>query len=91
MGLDFRDTIIVRRTIHKGTKVVEEPLGESTFFDAGFDKQEDKRLKLAGDLMIMSAKGTKKIRLSEMDRTKPTLPKGMNISTEKGTATRKLD
>ena len=91
MGLDFRDTIIVRRTIHKGTKVIEEPLGESTFYDKGFDKQEDKRLKLAGDLMIMSAKGTKKIRLSEMDRTKPTLPRGMNISTGKGTGTRKLD
>ena len=90
MGLDFRDTIIVRRTIHKGTKVVEEPLGESTFYDKGFDEQETKRLKLAGDLMLMSAKGTKKIRISEMDRTKPTLPKGMSISIEKGTGTRKL-
>jgi hypothetical protein len=91
MGLDFRDTIIVRRTVHKGTKVVEEPLGKSTFYDKGFDEQEEKRLKLAGDLMIMSAKGTKKIRLSDMDRTKPTLPKGMSISTSKGTSKRKLD
>ena len=91
MGIDYRDTIIVRRTIHKGTKVVEEPIKGSSFYDQGFDKQEDKRLKLAGDLMIMSAKGTKKIRLSDLDRTKPILPKGMNISTGKGTGTRKLD
>lgn len=91
MGLDFRDTIIVRRTVEKGTKVISEPLGESTFYDKGFDEKEEKRLKLAGDLMIMSAKGTKKIRLSEMDRRKPTLPKGMSISTSKGTSTRKLD
>lgn len=88
--MDFRDTIIVRRTINKGTHSVEEPIKKSDFFDEGFDKQEQKRLALAGDLMIMSAKGTKKIRLSEMDRTKPTLPKGMTISTGKGTGTMKL-
>ena len=91
MGLDFRDTIIVRRSVQKGTKIIEEPLGGSTFYDKEFDKKEENRLKLAGDLMIMSAKGTKKIRLSEMDRRKPTLPKGMSISTSKGTSTRKLD
>ena len=90
MVMDIRDTIIVRRTINKGTKVVEESVKGTTFYDQGFDKQEEKRLELAGDLMIMSAKGTKKIRLSEMDRTKPTLPKGMNISTGKGTSTRRL-
>ena len=91
MGLDFRDTIIVRRSVNKGTRIIEEPLGKSTFYDKEFDENEEKRLKLAGDLMIMSAKGTKKIRLSDLDRTKPTLPKGMSISTSKGTSTRKLD
>jgi hypothetical protein len=41
--------------------------------------------------MIMSAKGTAKIRLSEMDRTKPILPKGMYVSTGRGTGRRKLE
>ncbi len=91
MGLDFRDTIIVRRTINKGTKVVEEPLQKQNWAGKEFYDYEDKRLQLAGDLMLMSAKGTKKIRLSDMERTKPTLPKGMIISTGKGTSTRKLE
>jgi hypothetical protein len=91
MVMDFRDTIIVRRTIEKGTKVIEEPLNKSNLYDKEFDKQEEKRLQLAGDLMIMSAKGTKKIRLGDLDRTKPTLPKGMLISTGKGTSTRRLE
>ena len=91
MVMDFRDTIIVRRTINKGTKVIEEPLHKSNLYDEEFDKQEEKRLELAGDLMIMSAKGTKKIRLGDLDRTKPTLPKGMLISTGKGTSTRRLE
>ena len=25
MGIDYRDTIIVRRTIQKGTKTIDEP------------------------------------------------------------------
>ncbi len=91
MVMDFRDTIIVRRTINKGTQVIEEPLKKSNLYDEDFDKQERKRLELAGDLMIMSAKGTKKIRLGDLDRTKPTLPKGMRISTGKGTGTRILE
>jgi hypothetical protein len=91
MVMDFRDTIIVRRTINKGTQVIEEPLHKSNLYDEDFDKQERKRLELAGDLMIMSAKGTKKIRLGDLDRTKPTLPKGMRISTGKGTGTRILE
>ena len=91
MGLDFRDTIIVRRTINKGTKVIEEPLKKLNWQGAEFQKYEHERLKLAGDLMIMSAKGTTKIRLSEMDRTKLTLPKGLYVSTGRGTGRRKLE
>ena len=91
MGMNYRDTIIVRRTIHKGTKVIEEPLHKSSLYDGDFDKQEEKRLLIAGDLMIMSAKGTKKIRLGDLDRTKPVLPKGTRISTGKGTGTRILE
>ena len=91
MTIDFRDTIVVRQSMNKGTKTIDKPIKESNFYDEGFDQKEEKRLKLAGDLMIMSAKGTKKIRLNEMLRKKSTLPKGMTISTEKGTKTRKLE
>jgi hypothetical protein len=91
MVMDFRDTIIVRRIINKGTQIIEEPLHKSKLYDEEFDKQEEKRLELAGDLMIMSAKGTKKIRLGDLDRTKPALPKGIQISTGKGTGTRRLE
>ena len=49
-------------------------------------KTNDDRLKLAGNLMIMSAKGTKKIRLSDLET--PTLPadfKGHYVTTGRGT------
>ena len=91
MVMDFRDTIIVRRTVNKGTNIIQEPLHKSHRYDEKFDAREARRLELAGDLMIMSAKGTKRIRLSDLDRTKPTLPKGIRISTGKGTGTRILD
>ena len=91
MVMDFRDSITVRRSIQKGTKIIDEPLKKPSFRDDDYNQQKQARLGLAGDLMIMSAKGTKKIRLSDLDRTKPTLPKGMRISTEKGTSTRKLE
>ena len=91
MGLDFRDTIVVRRTVNKGTKVVEEPLKKQNWIGDEFYDYEDKRLALAGDLMVMSAKGTKSMRLSTIQRQKPTLPKGFIISTGKGTGTRKLE
>lgn len=91
MGIDFPDTIIVRRTVNKGTKVIEEPLKKQNWTGEEFFDYEEKRLALAGDLMIMSAKGTKTTRLSAMDRKKPTLPKGYTVSVRKGTETRILE
>ena len=91
MGLDFRDTIIVRRTLDKGTRVVEEPVQKQNWTGEEFFDYEQKRLTLAGDLMVMSAKGTKSMRLSAIDRKRPTLPKGYTISVGKGTGTMKLE
>jgi len=90
MVMEIHDSKTIRRIINKGTKVLDEPFRRSGLYDEEFDKKEVERLRLAGDLMIMSGKGTKKIRLSDLDRRKPVLPKGMSISTEKGTSTRKL-
>ena len=84
-GIDFRDTIIVRRSINKGTKVVEKPLKKPNWQGEEFKKHEEERLKLAGDLMIMSAKGTSMIKLSKMQKSKNVDTKGHYITTGRGT------
>ena len=84
-GIDFRDTIIVRRSINKGTKVVEKPLKKPNWQGEEFKKHEEERLKLAGDLMIMSAKGTSMIKLSKMRKSKIVDTKGHYITTGRGT------
>ena len=48
-------------------------------------EKTDDRMKLAGDLWIMSGKGTTKIKLSEMEKSKAADIKGHYISTGKGT------
>jgi hypothetical protein len=52
-------------------------------------KTNEDRLKLAGDLWIMSAKGISKIKLSELHKEKTDL-KGHYISTGRGTNRVKL-
>ena len=90
-GIDFADTIVVRRVVNKGTKIVEERVDKSpTLFSDDLKKQGLERLKLAGDMMVISGKGTSKIRLSEMPETKVVLPKGLYISTGKGTGRVKI-
>ncbi len=84
-GINFQDTIIVRRSINKGTKVIERPLKKPNWQGAEFKKHEEERLHLAGDLMIMSAKGTSMIRLSKMQKSKTVDIKGRYITTGRGT------
>jgi hypothetical protein len=50
-----------------------------------FKEQEVERLRLAGDLMIISGKGTTKIRLSDLQQTKTPDTKGHYITTGRGT------
>ena len=91
MGINFIDTIVVRHTRERGTASEEKPVLPAEFMGKQTSKINADRLKLSGDLMILSAKGTKKIRLSEME--KPTLPadfKGHYITTGKGTGRIKL-
>ena len=84
------DAKVIRRSVNKGTGIIEEPLKKQNWTGEEFYNFKEKRLNLAGDLMIMSAKGTKAIRLSTIERKKPTLPKGHIISTGKGTGLRKI-
>lgn len=91
MGINFIDTIVVRHTRERGTASEDKPVLPAEFMGKQTSKINEDRLKLSGDLMILSAKGTKKIRLSEME--KPTLPadfKGHYITTGKGTGRIKL-
>ena len=83
-GIDFKDTIVVRST-NKGTSTITGPVTPSEFMGLQDKTIDNNRLKLAGDLWIMSAKGTTKIKLSEMQEEKKVDLKGHYISTGKGT------
>jgi hypothetical protein len=83
-GIDFKDTIVVRST-NKGTSTITGPVTPSEFMGLQDKTIDNNRLKLAGDLWIMSAKGTTKIKLSEMQEGKKVDLKGHYISTGKGT------
>lgn len=90
MGIDFIDTIVVRRSLNKGTSVTSGPVSPSEFMGNQNKKQAEERLKLAGDMWIMSAKGTSRMKLSEMQNSKSVDLKGHYISTGKGTGRIKI-
>lgn len=88
-GIDFVDTIVVRRTIEKGTKIIPvkgiKPLkwaGES------FKAKEQERLKMAGDPTIAAKKGTAKLKLSTMKITQVPSSVGHVLITGRGTGVR---
>ena len=85
MGINFLDTIVVRRSLNKGTSSTHESATPSEFMGNQNRQNTDERMKLAGDLWIMSAKGTTKIKLSDMEKSKTADIKGHYISTGKGT------
>lgn len=83
MRLDFRDTIIVRRTGQKGTKVVREQLDGLTFYEKLFDDGEKNGKTCTRLDMIMGVKSNKKIYLNELDRTKSTCLKELVLPLQK--------
>lgn len=89
-GIKNQDTVIVRRSINKGTKVIERLLETPNWQGKEFKKYQERRLHLAGDLMLMSAKGTSMIKLSKMKKSKTIDPKGYYITTGRGTGRVKL-
>ncbi len=90
MGMNFADTVVVRRSINKGTSIIYEPTSPSEFMGDQNKQQTQERMKLAGDLWIMSGRGTSKIKLSEMRTPKTVDIKGHYISTGKGTGRIKI-
>ena len=90
MGIDFIDTIIVRQVSERGTSSSCAPIKSMDFMGEENKKRNLDRLKLAGDLWIMSAKGTTRMNLSEMREPKQVDVKGRYISTGKGTGRIKI-
>jgi hypothetical protein len=84
-GIDFVDTIVVRRSVEKGTKTIIEPVKSMKWAGNEFKQEQEAKLSKFGSLKIASAKGTSMIDLTEMPRT--TVPKlgGHYISTRRGT------
>jgi len=89
-GINFIDTIVVRQNLERGTASTEKPVLPAEFMGKETLKKNEERLKLAGDLWIMSAKGTSKIKISEMSTGKKVDLKGHYISTGRGTSRVKL-
>jgi len=88
VGIDIASTIVVRRTIEKGTKVVEERLKKLNFAGAEFKKYQKEKLKIAGDIGLVSSKGTGLVHLSKMLETQIPSTKGLLMSTGRGTGIR---
>ncbi len=88
--MNFADTIVVRRSLNKGTSTIYGPTSPSEFMGDQNKQQTEDRMKLAGDLWIMSGKGTSRIKLSEMRTPNPVNTKGHYISTGKGTGRIKI-
>ena len=88
VGIDIADTIVVRRTVEKGTKVVDEKLKKLNFAGTEFKKYQREKLKQAGDVGLASSKGTGIIHLSKMLETEVPSIKGLSISTGRGTGIR---
>ncbi len=89
-GINYIDTIVVRQNLERGTAFTDQPVLPAEFMGKETSKANEDRLKLAGDLWIMSAKGTSKIKLSEMQKEKTIDLKGHYITTGKGTSRVKL-
>jgi len=85
-GINYIDTIVVRQNLERGTAFTDQPVLPAEFMGKETSKVNQDRLKLAGDLWIMSAKGTSKIKLSEMQKEKTVDFKGHFITTGKGTS-----
>ena len=87
-GIDFIDTIVVRRTVEKGTKVVEERVKKSNWAGKEYKEFQKEKQKLAGDVGLASSKGTGIIHLSKMLDTQIPSIEGLALSTSRGTGIR---
>jgi len=87
-GIDFVDTVVVRRSVEKGTRIIEEPVKKLNFAGKEFKAYQKERQILAGDVGLASSKGTGIIHLSKMYETQIPSVKGLPLSTGRGTGIR---
>jgi len=88
VGIDYADTIVVRRVTEKGTKIIEEKLHAQNWAGKSFKEYERKRREFAGDRGLASSKGTKVVRLNKMIETELPDTTGLMISSGRGTSLR---
>ena len=88
-GIDFVDTIVVRRTIEKGTKIVPvKGIKPLKWAGQSFKEKEIERLQKAGDPVLAARKGTEQMKLSAMKMTQVPNPAGHVLVTGRGTGIR---
>ena len=88
-GIDFVDTIVVRRAVEKGTKIVSvKGIKPLKWAGKSFKEAQQERIEKAGDPVLASGKGTQRIRLSKMMTTQVPDTKGVTLLTGKGTGVR---
>lgn len=90
VGIDFVDTIVVRRSVNKGTSTTDKPVLPSELMGKQNEQKSKDLLNLAGNPRTMNSRGTSTIRLSEMRKPKSVDVKGRYISTGKGTGRVKI-
>jgi len=88
VGIDIASTIVVRRSVEKGTKIILEPVKKLNFAGAEFKKYQKEQLKIAGDIGLASSKGTGIVHLSKMRETQIPSTSGLLMSTGRGTGSR---
>ena len=88
-GIDFVDTIVVRRTIEKGTKIVPvKGIKPLKWAGQSFKEKEIERLQKAGDPVLAARKGTSQMKLNAMKMTQVPNPAGHVLVTGRGTGIR---
>lgn len=76
---------IVKRVVDRGTTVIIEPFKAQYWTGSEFKKQEFERIKRAHNPMLMAARGTKRIRVSDFMETKTPDVTGRYIIIGRGT------
>jgi hypothetical protein len=87
-GFDIADTIVVRRTVDKGTKIIEETIKKSNWAGQEYKEFQKKSMKFAGDITLASSKGTDTVHLDKMLETQIPSIKGHLLCTSRGTGIR---
>lgn len=70
VGIDIADTIVVRRSVDKGTRMVQDRIKKLNFAGEEFKKYQKENQKITGNIGLASSKGTGIVHLSYTIQTK---------------------